>query len=137
MVTFENWLFSNLPDYFKLRDSYKDENGQGLFERFIAVLGKEFDDYVIPKAQYFLSIHDSLTTDDMYIAYIAWALGNPPDTFTHYPGHEDDYRQVLKYIVEINKVKGTKKGFDMLFNLLGVTVNITEIAPNEAYYDIT
>lgn len=135
MVNFKDWLFENYPGYFKENDTYKNSEGKGLLERFISELGRDFDTYIIPKVRDFLSIHDSLTTDDIYIAYLAWALGNPPDTFTHYPGHEDDYRQVLKYLVEINKVKGTKQGFDMLFSLLGVTVNLTEVTTGELSYD--
>lgn len=135
MVTFETWLFQNLPQYFKENDSYKNSGGSGLLERFIGELGKDFDTYIIPKIEDFLSIHASLTTDDIYVAYIAWALGNPPDTFTHYVGHEEDYRQVLRYLVDVNKVKGTRQGFDMLFGLLGVTVNLTEVDTGELYYD--
>jgi len=51
MITFKTYIFKLLPFLFKKEDTYKNVNGEGLFERFTQALGEELDQEVIPAVQ--------------------------------------------------------------------------------------
>jgi hypothetical protein len=43
------WFWDQLPPIFKELDTYKDNTGRGLFERYCEIFGLEYDNEVIPK----------------------------------------------------------------------------------------
>lgn len=117
---FKDWLFNKFPHRYKKEDSYKDVDGKGLFERFLNALGEELDEEVIPYLESHLDILDSMSVSDALLPHLADTLGNPPDTLRD----ADKYRLFLKYIVPINRLKGTVGSYDLLFSIFGVTVEI-------------
>lgn len=155
--TFRNYLFSLLPDYFKEQDSYKDDNNEGLLERYLRIFGEEIDDEIYPFIETLLDViyggksltdnilirgDDILTygpeiltygppktiRDDRFLKYIAFMLGNPIDI----NGMADTYRKIINYAVAIYKIKGTNRSYELLFNLLGLKVIIRESIVTEA-----
>ncbi len=131
MVSFKELLYYTFPKRFQEEDTYIDQNGKGLFQRYIETFGDEWDEELIPKLENYLDKIDVPTTDAQYLTHLAWFLGNPPDLF-----YDDArYRKFLQYIVDINKVKGTVKSYEMLFFLLGVTVTLTFVPLTTMIHD--
>lgn len=130
MVNFQDWIFERLPKRFWDEDTLV-VNGKGIFQRFIEAHGYILDTYITPKIGTLTDINTILTTDEAYVSYIAWYLGNPPDTFYD----DDKYRKLLRYIIDINKVKGTKLSYELLFGILGINVTITEDETVDYRYD--
>lgn len=131
MGNFSESIFNLFPPFFRDNDSYKDGNGKGLLQRYLEALGKELDLEVLNKVP---KIQDLVNADfvaSKHLVHLADVLGNPPDTF----GDELKYRKLLKYICYINKHKGTVRGYELLFNILGVEVEIEEIPITTYKYD--
>ena len=130
-MTFRDWFFNKLPAYFKTNDSYKDVNGEGLLERYLRIYGLEIDEEIIPKIENYLDTIDPLICDEKFLNLIAYQLGNPPDFF----GNTSLYRKFLSVIVEIYKIKGTRKSYLLLFALLGYNVDLIMFYPRDIIYD--
>lgn len=162
---FRDYLFSLLPSYFKDNDSYVDPKGEGLLERYLRLFGDEIDEGIYPFITNFLDIiyggastsgtgpvilsesDEGLTesgdiliwsypqtiTDDKFLPYIAYYLGSPVDV----NGMAETYRKIVNYAVAIYKVKGTRKSYELLFNLLGLKVIVREdkVNPGKIYDD--
>ena len=133
MVSFSTWIFEQFPRYFKEFDTYKDNNNQGLFERFLGAIGDEMDANLVPKITNFTDLFDVLTTPDKYLILLTKTLGSPPDLFYN----DARYRRFLRYLVDIVKCKGTVESYNMLFRLLDCTVTIEEIPLVDMRYDTT
>jgi len=158
---FRDFFFSLLPSYFKDNDNYKDLNNEGLLERYLRIYGMEIDENIYPFITNFLDIiylgagntlskppvilsesGDGLLesgdilvysfpktiTDDKFLQYLAYNLGSPVDV----NGMAETYRKIVNYAVAIYKVKGTKKSYELLFNLLGLKVVIREDPVNSS-----
>jgi len=130
-MTFRDWFFNKLPAYFKQEDSYKDANGEGLLERYLRIYGLEIDEEIIPQIENYLDIIDPLICDEKFLNLIAYQLGNPPDFF----GNTSLYRKFLSIIIQIYKIKGTRKSYIQLFALLGYTVDLIMFYPTDSVYD--
>jgi hypothetical protein len=141
MIKLVNWFFERLPHYFKKNDSLKDSNGKGTLERYLSLFGAELDDEVINYADGYIagtaldanikSIIDASECDPKYLYNIAYALGNPPDLFKD----PVKYRNILIHILSYYKIKGTKKGYQVFFALLGYNATIIEYPPVSIRYD--
>lgn len=131
MVNFSTWIFSKFPDYFWENDSYKDGQGLGLLQRYLKAIGQELDENITPQIANVQDIQDPITTAEKYLTHLSDVLGNPPDTFYDVP----KYRRMLRYIMGINKCKGTIASYEKIFAILGVTINITQIAEQVYQYD--
>jgi hypothetical protein len=127
---FANYIFSLFPEFYKDNDSYKDINGEGLLERYTQIFGEEIDEKIIVFAEEFTKNVDMFECDAKFLNHIAYALGNPPDVLSD----EDKYRKLLSYIVSVYKIKGTKRSYELLFNILGYNVSVIEHLPCEGYY---
>ena len=132
------WFWRQLPKYFKINDTYKDAQGEGLLERYLKIYGIELDEEIIPYADGYISgnsttnsIIDPLTCDEEYLIHIAYEMGNPPDLQIS----PDVYRSLLRYIVSFYKVKGTKTGYKIFFALLGYDVTVVEYDKQNYRYD--
>lgn len=131
MVSFKDWLFDTLPYYFRANDSYVT-GGKGLLQRFLMAIGEEIDDNIIIPLTNLFNVYDAALIDEKLIVHLAEILGNPPDTFYD----TNTYRRLLKYIPYINKYKGTAKGYEYLFRVLGVMATIEEDELVDYKYDI-
>lgn len=131
--SFAKFIFERLPVYFKINDTYKNRNGEGLLERYLSNFGYELDFEVMPQINCYLNIIDATVAPASFLKHIADVLGNPPDVFNS----EQIYRNLLAYIVSINKIKGTRKSYELFFSILGFDIEIEEIEPVdlENFYD--
>lgn len=127
MAYFNTWFFKQLPGYFKDNDSFKDSFNEGLLERYLKIPGGELDDEVVPYIKDFLDIIDIVNCDEKFLPLIGSILGYPPAI----DGNNNTYRKILSYAVAIYKIKGTKKSFEILFNMLGMDIVITELVPKK------
>lgn len=131
MVIFKDWIFTLFPLRFKRDDTYKDANDKGLLERFMESFGDEIDNEIIPYIENYLDIFDALNVSDELLGHLADTLGNPPDTL----GYPDKYRLLLKYLVSLNKLKGTIPAYELLFKIFGVNIVIDEFEIDKHFYD--
>lgn len=130
IMAFQNWIFNQLPTYFKKFDTYKDLNGRGLLERFLEALGLELDQELIPPLENYLDITDTSTAPSEHIVHISYTLGRPPNFFTS----EAEYRKFLSFILSLYKIKGTLKSYQALLAYFNYQVNlITEFPPCVTY----
>lgn len=130
---FRDFLFSRLPVYFVGNDTYKDSEDKGLLERYLSVFGYELDFELIPQLECYLEIIDASICKPEYLDHISDVLGNPPDIFQD----ETIYRNLLRYILSVYKIKGTLKAYELFFSILGFTIELEEIPPiqEESNYD--
>jgi hypothetical protein len=131
MVVFKDWLFTLFPRYYIQGDT-NPVGGKGLFERYLEVFGAELDEHLTPKITDLTNLNSIASVDSKYLTYLAWMCGNPPDLFYS----EARYRRFIQYFTDIIKNKGTVKGYELLFGLLGCTVVITEIPLVDSRYDV-
>lgn len=124
-------MFDKLPTYFRRNDSYKDTFGRGLLERYLEIFGDELDEDIIPELEAILDIVDAQIAPSRFLTHLSDTLGNPPDLFINEP----QYRNILSFILDFYKLKGTKQGYEFFFGLFGFNIVITELPYNEAYYD--
>lgn len=124
---FQKFLFRQLPLYFKVKDTYKDNNDRGLLERYLEIFGVEIDDEIKPQIDNYLSIINPFETDAKFLTTLGYTLGSPPDLLND----DAKYAKLLAYIISIYKIKGTAKSYESLFALLGFLVTISELPPSE------
>ena len=131
--SFIGWIFNQFPYRYKDEDTNKDINGQGTFERYLKNFEEELDEEMYPNIRDFMDLFDVTKVDAKYLPYISYYLGEPPSA-------NNDiaiYRKILAHAVEIYKIKGTKKSFQLLFNLYGLDMDLVEEVPRRKYtYDL-
>jgi len=127
---FQKFLFGQLPVYYKLKDTYKNNNDEGLLERYLEIFGLELNQEITPMVENYLDIIDPFTTDAKFLNDLAYTLGSPPDLL----GNPNQYAKLLAYIIQIYKIKGTAKALELLFALLGFTISVIEFAPSATVY---
>lgn len=121
------FFFGQLPLYYKVNDTYKDVDDRGLLERYLEIFGKEVDDEIFPKIENYLDIIIPLETPEQYLTALGFTLGSPPDLLND----PNLYAKVLAYIIQIYKIKGTARAFELLFQLLGYSITVVELPPSE------
>lgn len=124
---FKDWFFRQFPDYHQVEDSYKDVKGEGLLQRYLRTYGVELDEQFMPYIDNFIDLIDTQLTPNKYLPLLAYILGSPPSP----DGDPVLYRKILAYIVSIYKVKGTKRSFELFFNLMGLRINLLEDTPKK------
>ena len=129
MPNFKDYIFGLLPHYFKASDSYKDSYGKGLLERFLESLGQEWDDNLLVKLEDTINLYDVDLVNDDFLTLIAEKLGSPPDITEN-----DRYQDILRYIVSIYKIKGTKEALIVYFDIAGYYINIIEQNLDDSIY---
>lgn len=125
LVFFTNWLFGKLPSYFKDSDTYQNLNGEGLLERYLRNFGQELDEDIYPFIANFLDLFDAAKCDVTLLPHLSFILGIPIGI----DNTEATYRKVLKYAVQLYKVKGTVMSYKMLFNLINLDIQLIEDEP--------
>ena len=130
MAFFKNYLFNLLPAYFHKADSNKDSNNEGTLNRFLQALGDDLDTEVVTYIESFTDILEIETTPSKFINYLSYTLGNPPDIFKD----EVLYKKLLRYILNVYKIKGTRESYELYFSMLGF--NVTIIEENDSLVDL-
>lgn len=115
-------IFTLFGNYEKLIDSNK-VNGKGSFQRYNESLATEYDNELY---SYILNANDNIIIPSSLLSKFIpfWYLSFGID-FNISP-ELSVKRKLLKYIRNFYIVKGTTKGYDLLFRLLGLEVTLTE-----------
>lgn len=126
---FKQYVFRNLfPYYYHDYDTYKDENGKGILERFVEVCFEYFDNDIVPEIDNILDNIDVELCQDIYLSYLWEFLGQPPYANaiqSTYPN--PDPRQVLKYAISLYKIRGSELFFKILGRLYNTEITIEVI----------
>ena len=126
-MEFKDWFFEQFPEYYQTTDVNVDVNNEGTFKRYLRSFGLELDEQIMPYLRNFMDLIDVKDCDDIYLPMVAQILGAPPSM-----GSDNAvYRKVLAYAVAIYKVKGTKKAFQILLGILGLTITSIELIPKK------
>lgn len=127
----ENEVFSYYGKTVKLKDSYKDLEGKGLFERFNEILGKDLDDYTVKYTEDMLEVMCKASTmSNKFFQYLFNEIGfNVRLTL-------DDYyfRKLISMMPTILDSRGLLSCYLILFKFLGITDMEME---SEGYYEET
>lgn len=128
-----DFMFYRLPDYFKRNDSYKDSQQRGILERYMYIFGTEVDQDIIPYIECIQHTMNPESTDEKFLPVIAESLGAPVNLFIN----NDQYRNLLKFMIRYYNLKGTTPYIKRYFDILGfdITVDIQEIDITAYYYD--
>lgn len=130
-----DFLWNKFSEYYHENDNNKDQDpeaqNRGTLQRFLEVFGADITENEIAALENFIDELDPYTADDEFLTQIAWALGNPPDIL----GDTDVYRTILSQIISIYQIKGTKQSYELLFQLLGLSVTLEEFYPADNLYD--
>ena len=127
-MQFKSFIKSLLPDEVLNRDSYKNTENKGLLERYLNNFGEELDQNLEPYLTNFLDLLDPRICDPKYLTPLSFILGLPPSIDKNI----STYRKILSYAIQIYKLKGTKKSYQLLFNLIGISIEIVEEIPRKA-----
>jgi hypothetical protein len=124
---FRQFFMNLLTVYQRDNDTYKDIYGVGLFERYMSLFGESIDYEQAEQIDNYLDIIDAAICDEKFLIHLSDVLGNPPDIFLN----NDQYRNLLLYITNVYKVKGTSRGYLLFFYILGFIVTVTEVEPTQ------
>lgn len=143
MSKFKETIFSKFfQSFYKDFDTYKNEDGKGILERFIEICSEYLDEQVSPDIENMLDLIDADKTPDTYIhllweyfGYIPYAYGllnsgpnyNQSDlsnwVSSKYP--TVDYRALLKYAISLYKIRCTSKFYEILGKFYNINIIIT------------
>lgn len=129
MINLKN-LIDFLPFEFKEQDTYKVD-GKGILERFLEICGNYFQEDITKDIDNILDIIDIDKTQQRYLNYLWEFLGALPFARTRehkgVPNLSDEQiRTILKYSISLLKIRGSRKFFEILFNMYGLTCTITD-----------
>lgn len=117
-------------DLFGVRDRrndlFKNVDGKGLHQRFNELLADDLDANEISLINLLLeNTANPFSCFEKYIPYREATFGTPIMSSDIYIR-----RKIVAYIKEINKLKGTKIGYSMLFTMVGIaSTTIVEFPP--------
>jgi len=120
MPSLQNLFFKSLPSFFEEYDSYKDQDGKGLLERYLESFQTETEESLIPINNMGL-LKDPLQVLEDYLAYLSEDYGKPPTIFKD----TSLFRKVLKDINFVKPQRGTEKGAINFFLILGTQLELT------------
>lgn len=135
-----------LPPYIRFQDTYPDNSGKGILERFLDIcteyLGNTFSDI-----DNYLDLIDLDKTPDTFLNIFWEYFGYIPYAYTTLynqgsPDPEDvnaalrifphaDSRNILKYAIALYKIRGTQKFYNVLGRFYGVEFKVTPLYGGE------
>jgi hypothetical protein len=129
----EQFLKNLIPSYILEKDSYKDVDGKGFVERYLEIFGQELDDNTLASLEdYEISTIDVNLTAEKFLDYYEDLQGDIKNFGTDTAAR----RSIIKYIISIYSIKGTKESIKQILATRGYKVNtITEHDPVEYRYD--
>jgi len=130
-MSFHNNFFGSLPVFFKLRDSYKDTNDQGILERFLSIFEIESEEVknVISETPILLDPEDC---PEDYLTFLASVRGNPPASFRD----NQSFIKIVQYTPWVVYGRGTLKTVSDFFSLLGLGITLENIEKEKISYDL-
>lgn len=121
-------LIDYLPFYYKERDTYKDDNGQGILEKLLEICGTYFKDNIKAEIDSSLEILDISSTSEYYLGLLWEMLGQMPFARVgRNPGplslSLQQKRDLIRYTNTLLKIRGTEKFFQIMFGILNNVSN--------------
>lgn len=155
-----NNLINLLPSYFKKKDTYKDEQGRGILERFLSVCGDYFKNEITPEIDNILDVMDldfktsSLPSDDprkkyehLFLNNLWEFLGEIPYGYSALYNNINpnnpwmtnaslipraDCRRLLKYTISLYKIRGTVDFYNILLRFYGFSCKVLDPSGTES-----
>lgn len=126
-MQFEFNIFKYFTKSDKSLDTSKDINDKGTLERYNETIGADID-VLTPFIDNIIdNLYNPETCFDRYVPYLESMTGFDIDNGTLYLLPTLDWRRrVLKHIFRYYHIKGTKRGYEVLFTILGMTMALTE-----------
>lgn len=139
MIDLKN-LINLLPSYFKSNDTYKDDDGKGILERFINICGSYFGD-IHNNISGIMNILDFDEDNNYLYINLVWEfLGSIPYGYgALISGDNNNYwepnlnsvpraksNRILKYVVSLYKIRGTKKFYEILLRFYDIKCTVTD-----------
>ena len=154
-------LIDLLPYYYKEADTYKDETGKGILEKYLEIFGNYFNDNVVSDIDSLLNTNDIDNCDELYLNHLWEFTGQMPfadslkmdfEKFKTYFNTSNnckslssigysmvtgmDYtkstkRALVKYSIALYKIRGTSKFFEVLFRLYGLECTLVDDTSEE------
>lgn len=153
MIDLKN-LINLLPSYFKRSDTYKNEEGKGILERFLSVCGDYFKYEILDQVEDVLDIIDldfdsSLLPDDdprkkyehLFLNHIWEFLGEIPYGYSALFSNNQDSspwivnasiipraecRRLLKYAISLYKIRGTLDFYNILLKFYDLSCKVLD-----------
>ena len=126
MINIRN-LIDFLPFFFKHKDTYKNDEGKGILERFLEICGDYFTDNIKSAIDNSLEVINIETTSSQYLVWLWELLGQIPfaNSSNTLPLNltERQQRDLIKYCNELLKIRGSKEFFEIMFRLYSNRVN--------------
>jgi len=112
----------------KRNDPYKDENNKGIIERFNEVIAEDIDDNIISLVNNLIpNIHNPKECFNRYVPLLEQMMGFDYDKNLIYFYKSLEWRRrLLQGALNRYAIKGTKRGYSVLFSMLGMETNIIE-----------
>lgn len=127
----KKWFYNKFPLYVRNNDTYIDNSGKGLFERFMGIFGEYIEDLEGDWENFLQKTRDLDECDDSLLPEIAWELGSPPNPL----GDNIGLRRLLHYVVTLYKIKGTLECLQIILEILGYEVDIYVDYPDNSHWD--
>lgn len=134
MIALKDYVINLLPDYIIDHDSYKDSDGKGFVQRYLEIFGAELDEQYYPLIEQIIDNVDPrqvLKAD--YLDYISVMIGDTPTIALT----DDNYKNLLTFIISLYKAKGTHRSYDYGFYMLKMEATVNEIDEVANTYDDT
>ena len=136
---FEDTIFGRFFGIFDKRiDTNKDVDGRGTHERFQMVVGNSIDQELLELIKQFLpNTIEPQTLFEELMPHAEHMLGYDRKNQTLQLGESVEWhRRILAHMIRYYHIKGTKRCYELLFEIMGLTVTIEEFWP-EATFDTT
>lgn len=115
-------LIHNLfPDYYRDKDTYKNSDGRGLFERFMDTFSTDIDEEILPKIESL--VPNIVNYDGDYWRELTEGFGNE-----YYLINDDLTIKLAKTWIRLMHHKGTRVGLDILLKeILWVDYELVDV----------
>jgi hypothetical protein len=124
MGWFKDNIWKYFGEYYDKYDSYKDINGKGLLQRFNEIIGEDIDNNILP---YLDNLYENTLLGDSILEKFLGDLEATIGIYLRFSDLGSLRKNYLKIAFLMYKIKGTKRGYEVLLRWLGFdTVEINE-----------
>jgi len=134
MFSVKEIIYSFFGNYFNEKDSNKDSNGKGTLERYNEIVGEDIDDVIIQHIEDM--VKDNLDPQEMLSQFLSLRESSLGIDLTYF-STEKWRRKTIKYFPKWVRMKGTREGLDLMFGILGITVNSVTLSTSTFSFDDT
>ncbi len=107
----------------ELKDTIRDVNGKGIRRRYNEIMGEDFDDHVLPYIDDLLAnTLISKTVLMKVLPLLEDSMGGRPVVIAD----EVKRRRIMRFLIRFRQVAGSRRGFEMLFNMVGMSCVVNE-----------